>query len=72
MIDGLYVPSPDDPWIGHGYNRYPRPAASQAEPPLSQQLPALRKRCAELGFSQLIMIDTDSRGLPIQRPFSCP
>jgi hypothetical protein len=66
------VPSKDDPWIGHGYNRYPRPSALQAELPVAQQLPALRKRCAERGFSQLIVIDTDSRGMPVRRELSCP
>jgi hypothetical protein len=72
MIDGLYVPSKEDPWIGHGYNRYPRPAESHVQPPLSAGLPALRKRCADLGFSQLIVIDSDPRGMPILRKFDCP
>jgi hypothetical protein len=72
MIDGLYVPGKDDPWIGHGYNRYPRPNETQALPPLSQELPALRRRGAEMGFRQLIVIDTDSLGMPIRRDFACP
>jgi hypothetical protein len=72
MIDGLYSPSKDEPWIGHGYNSYPRPAASHAQPPVSQYLPALRKRCAELGFKKLIVIDADSSGAPITLKFDCP
>jgi hypothetical protein len=72
MIDGLYLPAQDDPWIGHGYNRYSRSRASQSQPPLSEFVPALRKRCAELGFSRLIVIDADSRGMPIRRNFDCP
>jgi hypothetical protein len=71
MIDGLYVPAKDDPWIGHGYNRYARPVASQS-PPLSQYVPTLRKRCAELGFSRLMVIDTDSAGIPVVLEFHCP
>ena len=35
MIDGLYVPTKDDPWIGHGYNNYSKAAASHAAPPAS-------------------------------------
>ena len=40
MIDGLYMPSKDEPWIGHGYNSYPRPV-ELARPPVSQYVPAL-------------------------------
>lgn len=72
MIDGLYVPSKDEPWMGHGYNSYSRPAAAQTQPPLSQYLPALRNRCAELGFHQLIVIDTDARGMPLPVKYDCP
>jgi hypothetical protein len=68
MIDGLYVPTKDDPWIGHGYDRYSKAAASRAQPPLSEYLPTLRERCAQMGFKQLIVIDSD------QKPskFDCP
>ena len=72
MIDGLYVPAKDDPWIGHGYNWYSRSRAIQPQRPLSEHVPALRRRCAELGFNQLIVIDADSRGMPILRKFDCP
>ncbi len=72
MIDGLYVPAKDDPWIGHGYNWYSRSRALQPQSPLSDHVPALRRRCAELGFSQLIVIDTDSSGMPFRRTFECP
>jgi hypothetical protein len=68
MIDGLYVPTMDDPWIGHGYDQYSKAAASRAQPSLSQYLPTLRERCAQMGFKQLIVIDSD------QKPskFDCP
>jgi hypothetical protein len=72
MIDGLYAPAKDDPWIGHGYNWYSRSHASQPQLPLSEQVPELRRRCAELGFDQLIVIDTDPSGIPFRRTFVCP
>jgi hypothetical protein len=72
MIDGLYVPTKDDPWIGHGYNWYSRSRATQPQAPLSEYVPMLRQRCAELGFSRLIVIDTDSRGSPIRLQYDCP
>lgn len=49
MIDGLYVPAKDDPWVGHGYSHYSKPTASHVQPPLPQYLPTLRSRCAH-GF----------------------
>jgi len=68
MIDGLYVPTKDDPWIGHEYNQYSKAAASRVQPPFSQYLPVLRDRCAQMGFSQLIVIDNDQK----VRKFDCP
>jgi hypothetical protein len=59
MIDGLYVPTTSDLWLGHGYDRYPRPNASRPQPPLAQYLSDLRSRCARMGFRQLIVIDND-------------
>jgi len=66
------VPAKDDPWIGHGYNWYSRSRAEQPRLPLSELVPMLRRRCAELGFRQLIVIDSDPRGMPILRKFDCP
>ncbi len=68
MIDGLFVPTKDDPWIGHGYDQYSKAAASRAQPPLSQYLRTLRDRCAKMGFSQLIVIDSDHN----MSKFDCP
>jgi len=71
MIDGLYVPAKDDPWVGYGYNHYSKTAASRIQPPLSQYLPILQSRCAHQGFSQLIVIDSDRNGMPTLRKYDC-
>jgi hypothetical protein len=71
MIDGLYVPAKDDPWIGHGYNHYSKSAASIVQPPLPQYLPILRSRCAQMGFSQLIVIDSDRNSALTLRKYDC-
>ena len=71
MIDGLYVPAKDDPWVGHGYNNYSKSAASRVQPPLVQYLPTLRSRCARMGFSQLIVIDGDRHGMQSVRKDDC-
>jgi hypothetical protein len=72
MIDGLYVPTKDDPWIGHGYNHYSKSAASSVQPPLPQYLPILRSRCAQMGFSQLIVIDSDRNSALTLHKYDCP
>ena len=72
MIDGLYVPTKDDPWIGHGYNNYSKAAASHAQPPLPQYVPTLRQRAAQMGFSQLIVIENGPGGKETIRKYECP
>jgi hypothetical protein len=72
MIDGLYVPTKDDPWIGHGYNNYSKAAATHTQPPLSQNVTTLRKRTAEMGFSQLIVIESGPGGKETIRKYDCP
>jgi hypothetical protein len=71
MIDGLYVPAKDDPWVGHGYSHYSKSTASHLQPPLPQYLPTLRSRCAHMGFSQLIVIDSDRSGMLTLRKYDC-
>ncbi len=71
MIDGLYVPAKDDPWVGHGYSHYSKPTASHVQPPLPQYLATLRSRCAHMGFSQLIVIDSDRSGMLTLRKYNC-
>jgi hypothetical protein len=71
MIDGLYMPAKDDPWLGYGYHTYSKEDASRPQPPLSQNLPLLRRQSAQRGFSQLIVIDSDANG-PSLRKYECP
>jgi hypothetical protein len=71
MIDGLYIPTADDRWMGHGYQHYSRSEALRPQPPLDQYLPTLRQRCARMGFSQLIVIDKDSAGTPTLHKYEC-
>ena len=61
MIDGLYVPAKNDPWIGYGYHQYSKAAASRVQPPLPEYVPILRGRCAHMGFSQLIVVSESTR-----------
>jgi hypothetical protein len=71
MIDGLYEPTADDPWIGYGYHHYSRSSALRPQPPLAQYLPALRSRCSHMGFKQLIVIDNDPSGTPALHKYDC-
>jgi acyl-ACP--UDP-N-acetylglucosamine O-acyltransferase len=72
MIDGLYVPAKNDPWTGHGYHHYSKPDTSQVQLPLSQYLPALRSRCARLGFRQLIVVTNRPDGSAEIERYDCP
>jgi len=71
MIDGLYVPTTDDPWLGYGYHHYSRSNALRPQPPLAQYLPVLRSRCASMGFKQLIVIDNDPSGTLTVHKYDC-
>jgi hypothetical protein len=72
MIDGLYVPARNDPWIGYGYHQYSKADASRVQPPLSQYLPALRSRCARMGFRQLIVVRNRPDGSAEIERYDCP
>ena len=72
MIDGLSVPAKNDPWIGHGYHHYSKAEASRVQPPFSQYLPALRSRCARLGFRQLIVVRNRHDGSAEIERYDCP
>ena len=72
MIDGLPVPAKNDPWTGHGYHHYSKSDASRVQPPLSQYLPALRSRCARMGFRQLIVVSNRPDGSTEIERYDCP
>ena len=72
MIDGLYVPAKNDPWIGHGYHHYSKADASRVQPPLSQDLRALRSRSARMGFRQLIVVTNRPDGSAQIERYDCP
>jgi hypothetical protein len=71
MIDGLSVPAQNDPWLGHGYHHYSKADASRVQPPLSQYLPALRNRCARMGFRQLIVVTNRPDGSEEIERYDC-
>ena len=71
MIDGLCEPTPDTRWYWYNYSLYPKPDFSRRQPPLDQYLPVLRSRCAQLGFKQLIVIDTGPDDLSRQQKYDC-
>jgi hypothetical protein len=71
MIDGLRLPK-ERAADGYWYSDYSRPDASQPRPPLDRYLPTLRRRCARLGFSQLIVIDVNAKGVSEARRYDCP
>lgn len=72
MIDGLYVPAKNDPWIGYDYHQYSKADASRVQPPLSQYLSALRSRCARMGFRQLIVVRNRPDGSAEIDRYDCP
>ena len=70
MIDGLHVPkeaAKDIFW----YREYSRSEAFQRQPPLDRYLPVLLRRCASLGFRQLIVIDVNAKGISEARCYDC-
>jgi hypothetical protein len=71
MIDGLYVPTTDDPWLGYGYHHYSRSKALRPQPPPAQYLPILRSQCARMGFKQLIVIDNEPSGTLTVHKYDC-
>jgi hypothetical protein len=75
MLDGLYSPSKDDPWIGYvAYYDYPYltpPYEKRPQPPLDEYLPILKKRCVAQGMNQLIVIEERNGRLEVHK-FDCP
>jgi hypothetical protein len=71
MLDGLYDRPEGDVWSGYGYQHYPCPIEQQKQPPLDEYLPRLKKRCADLGMNQLIVID-ERNGRSEMKKFDCP
>ena len=71
MIDGLYDRPEGDFWSGYGYQHYTYPLEKQKQPPLDEYLPQLKRRCAEFGMNQLIVID-ERNGRSEIRKFDCP
>lgn len=56
----------------YGYPKYPQVDPARRQPPLDEYLPVLRRRCADMGFTQLIVIDNDKDGRSRERKYSCP
>jgi len=72
MIDGVCVPPQQlTVWAGFGYQVYSRPKPSDRQPPLPGYLPDLRKRCAAMGFKQLIVIDQAPDGHSRSETYDC-
>jgi hypothetical protein len=75
MLDGLYSPSKDDPWIGYvSYYDYPYlnpPYEKRPQPPLNEYLPILKKRCVAQGMNQLIVIEERNGRMEVHK-FDCP
>jgi hypothetical protein len=71
MIDGLCDRTKDTRWYWYNYDLYPQPDVSRRQPPLDKYLPVLRTRCAQLGFKQLIVIDTGPDGLSRRQNYDC-
>jgi hypothetical protein len=70
MIDGLYDRPEDDVWSGYGYQHYICPIEKQHQPPLTEYLPILKKRCVQMGMNQLIVIEEHKGQLEAQK-FDC-
>jgi len=71
MIDGLYIRPEGDFWTGYSYQHYDCPIVNVERPPLEEYLPTLRKRCLEMGFTQLIVIVSDRDGVSHARKYDC-
>ena len=71
MIDGLCDRTSDTRWYWYSYDLYPQPELSRHQPPLAQYLPALRSRCARMGFKQLIVIDVGPDNLSHEQKYDC-
>jgi hypothetical protein len=70
MIDGLHIPKEAAGDI-YWYHAYSQSEVSRPQPPLDRYLPVLRRRCASMGFRQLIVIDVDAKGISEARCYDC-